>query len=74
MHRTLAVLILASLVTAADAAPGITLDPLPHIGRYSVASSADGHTAWRIDSATGNMSYCVAANVSMNASCSPWMR
>ena len=53
-------------------------------GRFMLATSADGGTAWRIDTATGAASYCLTAmgqtnplatsTTGRNASCGPWMQ
>lgn len=50
-------------------------------GRFQMLISAEGGTAWRIDTVTGTASYCLTAQRSnpvnnptgREASCSPWM-
>jgi predicted branched-subunit amino acid permease len=49
-------------------------------GRFVLAVSADCHTAWRIDTATGATGFCLVGIVKdpvregRDPGCSPWMR
>jgi len=60
----LASIFLACAVVAVAFAQNHTLQL--GMGRYVVATGGDGGTAWRLDTVTGAMSYCVTALTSLN--------
>jgi LDH2 family malate/lactate/ureidoglycolate dehydrogenase len=49
-------------------------------GRFAIAVSNDGATAWRIDTSTGMVSYCLTAQSTVGGQkirdglCNPWMQ
>lgn len=46
-------------------------------GKFTLDVSADGSTAWRLNTETGAASYCLAARksraINVEAGCGPWM-
>jgi hypothetical protein len=60
----------AASATAANAQPE---KPAPR-GSFSFVMSADGGTIWRMNNATGEVSYCVTAIGQRPSACGPWMK
>jgi hypothetical protein len=43
-------------------------------GSFSFTMSPDGGTIWRMNNATGEVSYCVTAIGQRPSACGPWMK
>lgn len=44
----------------------------PAVGRYAVATNAEGRIAWRVDTATGHVSWCVMMKPETGPECGAW--
>jgi hypothetical protein len=65
-----AIVIAAGLIAGAVALSTETHSQSTTIGRYQIAASSnDGRSAWRVDTATGDMVYCASAASSGAVTC-----